>query len=118
MYSSAPAPIPRTRFLASASVESSSTGPLYVRSGERRVVHHVEELETELQVCLLRDLEALQQRGIPLVDAIRADVRERRRERPNMVCEGIGRIRVEQRRIKGGDRSAVGQRVRLPVVRR
>jgi hypothetical protein len=62
-------------------------GGLRVRGRERGVIRHVACLETKLEVLALREAEILQERSIPVVDAVPPDIRERGGECPDVEGE-------------------------------
>src|SRR5580704_5082227 len=77
---------------------------LRIRCRERRMIHHVKRLQSKLEVHPLRETKPLKQRGIEVIDSILPQIRERRRERPDVILQ-LGRsVGIEHRRIKRGAR--------------
>src|SRR5215469_11221555 len=64
------------------------------------MIEGVEELEPKLKVCLLGEGEALEQRGIPLIDPVLAQASDHCGKRTNMVVERVGRLGVERAHVE------------------
>ncbi len=81
---------------------------MQIRRGEGGVVEGVEKLETELEVGLFREMQILEQRGIPFVEPVLAQIPERGGESADVIGEGVRGVGHEQPGVEGGDGRAGG----------